>query len=103
MKNLFKALTLCLTLLSLTMPAFAADEDMSETVAMIEQQVVMVNINEADAEMLSDLLIGIGPSKAQAIIAYRLENGPFATIEELTNVRGIGMATVEKNAAIIEL
>lgn len=103
MKNLLKALTLCLTLLSLSVAAFAADEDMSETVAMVEQQVVMVNINEADAEMLSDLLIGIGPSKAQAIIAYRLENGPFTTVEELTNVRGIGMATVEKNAAIIEL
>lgn len=56
-----------------------------------------VNINSADAIELADALDGIGQSKAEAIVAYRDENGPFNSVESLTSVRGIGVATVEKN------
>lgn len=53
-----------------------------------------ININEAtEADLLT--LQGIGPSKAAAIIGYREENGPFATVEELMNVSGIGEKTFE--------
>ena len=62
-----------------------------------------VNINTADAEMLSSELTGIGMSKAEAIIAYRNQHGPYKNIEELTNVKGIGIATIEKNKAKIIL
>ncbi len=54
-----------------------------------------VNINAATAEELSTLP-GIGPTKAQSIIDYRLANGPFQSIEDIKNVRGIGEATFEK-------
>ena len=54
-----------------------------------------VNINTANIEAL-DTLPGIGPSKAQAIIDYRDTYGPFVSLEQLTDVRGIGAATVEK-------
>lgn len=54
-----------------------------------------VNINAADAAGLMTLS-GIGPSKAAAIIAYREENGPFASIEELKEVSGIGDKTFEQ-------
>lgn len=54
-----------------------------------------VNINKAnEAELMT--LSGIGPAKAQAILAYREENGPFKTIEDLKNVSGIGEKTFEK-------
>lgn len=56
-----------------------------------------VNINEADAKELADSLSGVGPKKAQAIIEYRENNGPFFTPEELVNVKGIGPKTLEKN------
>jgi len=56
-----------------------------------------VNINTADVETLASLN-GIGPSKAEAIVAYREANGPFQSADELVNVKGIGAATVEKNA-----
>lgn len=52
----------------------------------------LVNINTADQASL-ETLNGIGPSKAQAIITYRTQNGPFATIEDIMNVSGIGTAT----------
>jgi competence protein ComEA len=48
-----------------------------------------VNINTADATTLQTLT-GIGPATAQKIIDYRTANGPFASIEELRNVSGIG-------------
>ena len=51
-----------------------------------------VNINTANASLL-DTLPGIGPVKAQNIIDYRTEHGPFLSIEEIENVEGIGEAT----------
>lgn len=55
-----------------------------------------VNINNADAITLANL-DGIGASKAEAIIAYREANGPFETAQDLSNVKGIGARTIEKN------
>ena len=54
-----------------------------------------VNINTADAETLSAELKGIGLSKAQAIVEYRQKNGPFRTPDDLVNVRGVGLRTVD--------
>ena len=56
-----------------------------------------ININSADAATLASL-DGIGDSKAEAIVAYREANGPFVTTQDLSNVKGIGARTVEKNA-----
>ena len=56
-----------------------------------------VDINKADAQTLTTQLVGIGPSKAEAIIAYRNANGPFRSIDDLALVKGIGQATVDKN------
>ncbi len=54
-----------------------------------------VNINTADESAL-EAVNGIGPKKAEAIVAYRKENGRFASIEGLTKVKGIGEKRVEK-------
>ncbi len=62
-----------------------------------------VDINTATADQLAATLHGVGQAKAEAIVAYREENGPFAHIDELVNVRGIGLATVDRNRDRIEL
>ncbi|MDL4841477.1 helix-hairpin-helix domain-containing protein [Aquibacillus rhizosphaerae] len=54
-----------------------------------------IKINSATKEEIL-VLPGIGEVKAEAIISYREENGPFKTVEELSNVIGIGEKTVEK-------
>jgi competence protein ComEA len=56
-----------------------------------------VNINTADAATIDRVLLNIGASKAQAIVAYRKANGAFKSAEQLTLVKGIGLKTVEKN------
>lgn len=60
----------------------------------------LVNINTGTAAELESLP-GIGPKTAEAIIAYREEHGPFATIDAITEVKGIGPATLEKLRALI--
>ena len=56
-----------------------------------------VNVNTADAETLAASLDGIGPAKAAAIIAYRDSNGPFDHPDQLVNVKGIGIKTLDAN------
>lgn len=55
----------------------------------------VVNINTADEATLQTIS-GIGPAKAQAIVQYRLENGPFQTVDDLTKISGIGEKTLER-------
>ncbi|QEY59114.1 ComEA family DNA-binding protein [Pseudomonas sp. C27(2019)] len=67
----------------------------TQTVAMVEQSTV--NINSADSQTLARELNGIGEAKARAIVDYREAHGAFASVDELLEVKGIGMAILEKN------
>lgn len=53
-----------------------------------------IPVNTADVYEL-DRLPGIGPAKAQAIVTYREEHGPFQSTDQLLEVSGIGQATLE--------
>jgi competence protein ComEA len=53
-----------------------------------------LDLNRATAEQL-DVLPGIGPSTAQAIVAHREEHGPYASVDALEDVRGIGPAKLD--------
>lgn len=75
--------------LMLTLTAQAKDKD-------------KVDINTASAAELNQVLVNVGPSKAQAIIEHRQANGPFKSVEELALVKGIGLKTVERNRDLIE-
>ena len=54
-----------------------------------------IDLNRAEAWLL-EALPGIGKTRAQAIVDYRNENGPFKRIEDLLQVKGIGQGTFEK-------
>ena len=54
----------------------------------------MIDVNAAGVYDL-DRLPGIGPTKAEAILAYREEHGPFQSVDELLEVSGIGEVTLE--------
>jgi len=54
-----------------------------------------ININKATVDELMTIP-GIGQVKAQSIVDYRNENGKFNSVDELTNITGIGVKTLEK-------
>lgn len=96
--------TLALSLL-LSSGADAAGKPMSANKAVVtatttskaSAALLKVNINTADAAAIDQALINVGPSKAAAIVAYRKEHGAFRSADQLAEVKGIGLKTVEKN------
>ena len=62
-----------------------------------------VDINRADAAELAEALNGVGLSKAEAIVAHRTQHGPFKSADQLAEVKGIGLRTVDKNRERIEI
>jgi competence protein ComEA len=68
-----------------------------------EGAVLQVNINKADAETIANGLNGVGLSRAREIVRYRETYGPFASLDELQDVKGIGKSTLEKNRAVLTL
>lgn len=92
-------------LTSASIAAIAAPVAPSETMmaplmmdaAAVPSQSAKVDLNGADAATLQKELAGVGEAKAQAIVAYRDTNGPFASVDELLEVKGIGKAILDRN------
>ncbi len=56
-----------------------------------------VDINTADAATLAKELNGVGPARAQAIVAYRNEHGPFKSVDDLALVKNLPRKVIEAN------
>ena len=56
-----------------------------------------VDINTANAAMLATAINGVGEKKAATIVQYRETYGPFASVDDLAKIKGIGAVTVERN------
>jgi len=72
------------------------------TSPLILNKPVLLNINTASDRELQTLP-NIGEKVAQRIVDYRAEHGDFATVEELQNVKGIGMKTLEKLRPFVDV
>ncbi|CAH0990750.1 hypothetical protein SIN8267_00849 [Sinobacterium norvegicum] len=94
MKNLVTAVLLAMTVA--LSPVMAAADDAYSGKEIID-------INSAEPERIAEVLDGVGLSKAQAIVSYRAVHGDFKSVEELTEVKGIGDKTVADNRAKIRL
>lgn len=57
----------------------------------------LLNLNTATSDQLQELP-GVGPVTAEAILAFRTDHGPFTSVEELLDVKGIGEATLDELA-----
>jgi competence protein ComEA len=85
----------------LSVPAANAGQG-AEAVAAVSDE-ASVSINQADAEQLASILKGVGLKKAESIVRYREQNGPFTQIEQLQEVPGIGPALFERNRARLKM
>ena len=99
---LFSALfTVLITVSSSSLADPVNEPLLADSVDAVAKQ-TLVNINTADIESLTKLK-GIGEKKAQAIIDYRQEYGQFETVEQLLNVKGVGIKIIEVNKAALRI
>jgi len=80
---------------------FAAQSAIAQEAAT--SAVVKVGINSASADILAARLKGVGQSRAEEIVRYREAYGRFDSVDELTEVKGIGPSTLEMNRQLITL
>ena len=86
--------------------ATEAIEKTQETQETQETQVTQetqqtLDINTATVQEIASVLTGVGPVKAEAIVALREALGGFTDIEQLLEVKGIGSATIERVRELI--
>ena len=76
-------------------------QTMAQTASAVSPE--LVNINAADVQTLVTQLKGVGPARAQEIVRHRETFGPFASTDELIEVKGIGQSTLDMNRSRITL
>ena len=67
------------------------------SLAFAAEPTTPVDVNTASAEVLADIMDGVGVKRAQAIVEYREQHGAFSSVDQLAEVRGISTKTVERN------
>ena len=73
-----------------SLQADSATQQIKGRAATSDTQIYPINLNTSTADDLSANLSGIGDVIANRIIEYREQNGPFSSVDELINVKGIG-------------
>lgn len=97
MKRLLSVL-LMVCLLAVAVPVMSIAAGTSTTL----QQGAKINLNNGSAAELQ-ALPGIGAVTAERIVTFRKHNGPFASLDDLVKVKGIGAKTLEKIRPMIKL
>jgi competence protein ComEA len=72
---------------------FIAVAALTSTLALAEG----VDINSASSDQLAQAMVGVGKAKAEAIVQEREKNGKFVSVDDLSRVKGIKQALIEKN------
>lgn len=96
-KSSLKHVLLAVSLITASAPGWCIKDAAATATPKAVSIAKSVNINTADAATISDVLKGVGPAKAEAIVAYRKEHGPFKSVEQLSEVKGIGDKLVVAN------
>lgn len=97
--NLFTSLCCLIVMLVTVNSGFAAQKSaVTNTGQVVANEALIagkIDINSADEEMLTNLP-GVGPSTATRINDYRKANGPFKSVDDLLNIKGIGPKVLDK-------
>lgn len=103
--SLVFALLTSVSIAAVAAPSVKSEASSAPAIAEVSStsQAGKIDLNGADASTLQKELSGIGEAKAQAIVAYRETNGPFASVDELLEVKGIGKAILDRNREKLEV
>jgi competence protein ComEA len=93
MKAMFIAVFASLCLISFLVQATEKPVQTGISAPILEEK--RIHLNSADALTLNHSVPGIGEKRAQAIVSYREQHGPFKSIQELAQVRGLGIKFVK--------
>lgn len=70
---------------------------LASSLGFAAEQPATVNINTANADTIAAVLNGVGAVRAQSIVKWREQHGPFTSMAQLAEVRGVGAVVLEKN------
>ena len=97
-EKLFLALSLAAVVLCTVLAfGFAVPLQAADTTGL--EQYVLVDLNTADLSALCTLP-GVGEKRAQTILDYRMQNGPFERVEDAANVPGLTQTIVDSWAGM---
>ena len=107
MKHLLRSLVCFFAVFSFSLPIFAESEAPSAPQAAqaeLAKTGESVNLNTADAATIVNAHIkGIGKKRAEAIVAYRQQHGPFKSVDDLKNIKGISQNVINANRSRLVL
>lgn len=102
-----KLLVTAVSLFAVTTISFSAKPLSPPETPSVSQTVIkntsgQINLNTANVEMLTKSIKGIGEKRAEAIIKYRDAHGGFKTIDELSQVPGLGKKFVVSHLDVLQ-
>jgi|GEM_PF-1651912 len=95
MKKTIRALTFLAALGLLPVMAFAESSSVTTTSAASSSVAARININTAEADAIAGKVKGIGKGRAEAIVSYRKEHGPYQSFDDLTKIKGISESFIK--------
>lgn len=100
MKSLLRCFAFVVAVLSVSFSVYAVNPPAPPPPMKAAAQSNAVNINTATAQTITDAKIkGIGKKRAEAIVAYRTQHGPFKSIDDLKNIKGLSQKVIDANRA----
>jgi len=98
LKLMFLIITTSMAISTIVLAVAEPQDEMRSLVITADYH--SVNVNKASTSLIAAGMKGVGLKTATAIVAYRRANWPFNSLDALTDVKGVGPRTLQKNESV---